>query len=135
LNVTSNEAQRGRWIPPAQYRSALDVCGVGSNPIGHNFTDVRRGRIHRRKNQKGFFHSDANSNSAQKEKICDRKKRKKRISFAFADFVAQKEIRLSIAKRVRVVESEKEILANAGAERNATAIANTFSFVNRDGNS
>jgi hypothetical protein len=46
-------------------------------------------------------------------------------------------IAIAIAKRVFVVESKKEIFANAGAERNATAIANTdpFSFVNRDGNS
>ena len=62
---------------------------------------------------------------------------KKGIGVAFAEFVPQKEIRLSIAKRVSVVESKKEIFAKAGAERNATAIANTdaFSFVNRDGNS
>ena len=70
------------------------------------------------------------------EKICHHKKR---ISLAFAKFVAQKEIRLSIAKRVSVVESKKEIFAKVGAERNATAtaIANSdaFSFVNRDGNS
>ena len=45
--------------------------------------------------------------------------RKRRISVAFAQFVAQKEIRLSIAKPVSVVEGKKEIFAKAGAERNA----------------
>ena len=78
--------------------------------------------------------TDANSYSTQTEKIYHRKKR---IGVAFADFVAQKEIRLSIAQRVSVVEGKKEIFAKAGAERNTIAIANTdpFSFVNRDGNS
>ena len=96
------------------------------------FTAVSRGRISRSKNQKDFFHADANSYSTQTEKICDRKKR---ISLAFADFVPQKEIRLSIAERVSEGEAKKEILANAGAERNANANTDPFSFVNRDGNS
>src|SRR5437762_11980619 len=61
----------------------------------------------------------------------------KRIGVAFADFVPQKEIRLSIAKRVSIVEGNKEIFANAGAERNATARATTdaFSFAYRSGRS
>jgi hypothetical protein len=56
-----------------------------------------------------------------------------------AEFVSQKEIRLSIAKRLSVVEGKKEIFAKAGAERNATAIAiantDAFSFAYRNGGS
>src|SRR5207302_6460094 len=55
---------------------------------------------------------------------------KKRISLALANFVAQKEIGLSIATPVSDAEAKKEILANAGTERNAIAITDAFPFVN-----
>ena len=65
-------------------------------------TVASRGRIRRRKNQKDIFYSDANSNSAQKEKIGDNKKR---IGIAFADSVEKKEIRLPIAWRGSIGET------------------------------
>jgi hypothetical protein len=88
-------------------------------------TVAGRGRIRRRKNQKDIFYSDANSNSAQKEKIGDNKKR---ISVAFADSV-----RLPIAGCVSNGEGKKEVFAYAGAERNAIANTDAFSFTNRNG--
>ena len=93
-------------------------------------TVAGRGRIRRRKNQKHIFYSDANSNSAQKEKIGDNKKR---ISVAFTDSVEKKEIRLPIAWYVSDCETKKEIFAHAGAERNAIANTDAFSFTNRNG--
>jgi len=89
-----------------------------------------RGRIRRRKNQKDIFYSDANSNSAQKEKIGDNKKR---IGVAFADPVEKKEIRLPITGCVSNGEGKKEVFAYAGAERNAIANTDAFSFTNRNG--
>jgi len=93
-------------------------------------TVASRGRIRRRKNQKDIFYSDANSNSAQKEKIGDNKKR---IGVAFADSVEKKEIRLPIAGCVSNGESKKEVFARAGAERNSIANTDAFSFTNRNG--
>src|SRR4029453_5502382 len=93
----------------------LDRVGIG--PFVSAYCALRR-RNRWREDQKDSFHGDANSHSAQKEKIVDKKKR---IRGTLAECFGKKEIGFSIAESHPAGETKKEIFAPPEPNRDSVA--------------
>src|SRR4029453_1405364 len=94
---------------------SLDRVGIG--PFVSAYCALRR-RNRWREDQKDSFHGDANSHSAQKEKIVDNKKR---IRGTLAECFGKKEIGFSIAECHPVDETKKKNFPPPAAQREHVA--------------
>jgi hypothetical protein len=90
------------------------VCGIAR---------ALRRRKRRPENQKDFFDADANSYSAQKQKI---HQNEKGIGSTVTEPFTKREIGFGIAECVTVDKTKEEIFARAGAKRNCNAERNSI---------